>query len=99
MIAWPPPNELPQTATRVPSTSDAALDVGDRCVPVGELTLDRQQLPGLAAGVAEVAVGERQSRDPGRGEPLGEGVEAHLPRGAQAVAEDHHRRVDDAAGR
>lgn len=72
--------------------------MGDGRVPVGELTLDGQKLPGLATGVAEVAIGEGERRDPGLGELLGEGVEAHLPGGAESVPEDHDGRVGDAVG-
>jgi hypothetical protein len=52
----------------------------------------------LAAAVAEVPIGEGQGGETGLCEPLGEGVQAHLTRGAEAVPEDDHGRRDDASG-
>jgi hypothetical protein len=65
--------------------------VGDDGIPVGQLSGDRQELPGFAGAVSEVAVGECQCRDAGFGEAFGEGVQAHFPRRAQAVPQDHDR--------
>lgn len=72
--------------------------MGDGGVPVGELALDRQQLPGFAAAVAEVAVRERERSDPCCREALGERIEPRLAGGSETVAEYHHRRVVGAGG-
>ena len=64
----------------------------DGGVPVGELSLDRQELAGLAAAVAEVPIRKRQCSDASLCEALGEGAEAHLACGTEAVPEDHHGR-------
>ncbi len=72
--------------------------VGDGRIPVGELSLDRQELAGLAAAVAEVPMGEGQGGDTGLREPLGEGVQTHLASGAEAVSEDDHGRRGDSDG-
>src|SRR4029077_13024092 len=70
----------------------------DGGTPVGELALDRQELPRLAAAVAEVPIGEGQGGDTRLGEPFGEGVQAHLACRAQAVPEDDHGRRGDSGG-
>src|SRR6185312_5258003 len=55
----------------------------DGGIPVGELSLDRQELPRLAAAVAEVPISEGQG---------GDAVKAHLACGAEAVPEDDYGR-------
>ena len=70
----------------------------DGGIPVGELSLDRQELPRLAAAVAEVPIGEGQGGDAGLCEALGEGVKAHLACGAEAVPEDDHGRRCNSGG-
>ena len=75
VMEWPPPKELPQTVMRVPSTSRRAFTACDGGIPVGELSLDRQQPAGLAAAVAKVPIGEGQRGDAGLCKTLGEGVQ------------------------
>ena len=52
----------------------------------------------MAAAVAEVPIGEGQGGDAGRRETLGEGVQAHLAGGAEAVPEDDRGRRRDSGG-
>ena len=70
-----------------------AARVRERGGPVAELALDVEQLPRLAAAVAEVPVGEDERSDAGVGESLGVGLEPVLARPTEAVAEDHQRRA------
>ena len=70
-----------------------AARVGERCRPVAELALDVEQLPRLAAAVAEVPVGEDERGDAGVREPARVGLEPELAGRAEAVAEDHERRA------
>ena len=89
---------MPATKGASPDGNSGSVEVAtilhpcDGGIPVGELSLDRQQLAGLAAAVTEVPVGEGQRGDAGLREPLGEGVQAHLACGAETVPEDDHRR-------
>src|SRR6478672_10248002 len=89
---------MPATKGAAPDGNAVSVEVTtllhpcDCGIPVGELSLDRQQLAGLTAAVAEVAVGERQGGDAGLREPLGEGVQAHLACRAETVPKDDHRR-------
>jgi hypothetical protein len=80
----PPPKELPQTAIGFRRRRDDS-SPSDGGIPVGELSLDRQQLAGLTAAVAEVPIGEGQGGDTGLREPLGEGIQAHLACRAETV--------------
>ena len=95
---------MPAAKGAAPDGNPGAVDVAtifhpsDGGIPVGELSLDRQQLPRLAAAVSEVPVGEGQGGDAGLREPLGEGVQAHLACRAEAVPEDDHGRRGDSCG-
>jgi hypothetical protein len=65
--------------------------VRQRAVEVRVLARDVEQLAGLAAAGAEVAVIEQQHPDPGRAEALGVGGEAQLLGRAEAVRHHHQR--------
>src|SRR5829696_10493331 len=95
---------MPATKGTAPHGNSGAVDVAailhpiDGGIPVGELSLDRQKLTRLPAAVAEVAVGEGQGSDASLRETLGEGVQTHLARAAEAVPEDHHGRRRHSSG-
>ena len=95
---------MPAAEGASPDGNPCAVDVAtilhpsDGGIPVGELSLDRQQLTRLAAAVTEVSIGEGQRGDTGLREPLGEGVQAHLACRAEAVPEDDHGRRGDSGG-
>src|SRR6478609_3228602 len=95
---------MPATKGATPNGKTGSVDVAtilhpcDGPIPVGELSLDRQELARVAAAVTEVSVGEGQGGDTGRCEPLGEGVQAHLACRAEAVPEDDHGRRGDSGG-
>jgi hypothetical protein len=65
--------------------------VRQRAAEVSLLAGDVDQLAGLAAAGAEVAVIEQQHPDPGRAEALGVGGEAQLLGPAEAVRHHHQR--------
>jgi hypothetical protein len=71
---------------------------GDRRPPVLELA-PRAEEVGLAAAVAEAAVIEEESGDPGRGETFRERPEAVPPRAREAMGHDHDGRRRAVAGR
>src|SRR6476659_5749695 len=95
---------MPATKGATPNGKTGSVDVAtilhpcDGPIPVGELSLDRQELPRVAAAVAEVPIGEGQGGDTGLREALGEGVQAHLARRAEAVPQDDHGRRGDSGG-
>lgn len=88
------PNHVAATKGRAPDDHTVRVDpveaprMGDRGVPVLELTPHRQELTGLPGARTAVPVVEHQAAVAGGAETLGEGIEAHLAYPAETVG--HH---------
>jgi hypothetical protein len=91
--AWPPPNDVPHSATRWGSTPRSSRAYRSAEHQSCSWRADAQELPRPPRAIAEMPVSERQAGYPRGGKALGE---PHLARRGETVAHYHHRRQGDA---
>jgi hypothetical protein len=87
----PPDSELPHRATRPGVNLLERAGEVDRCVPVGQLAPDIEELSRRAGAVTEIAIVEDQTGEAGVREALSEGVEALVADRTETVGHDNAR--------
>jgi hypothetical protein len=88
---WPPPKDVPQSASRAPSTPGQILSVLHGRSEISQVPPRINQPARRAFAVPEPSVIKQQNRQACGAQPLGEGRQAKAPLGAEPVSHNHYR--------